>query len=203
MIDFSELNLPSYTPSDITEITLKLINSIGEFLPIDVDLIAEKHGLDLVPTPDLKFLSSTDAFYAPTLKQIAYDPNIYPPQRIRFSIAHELGHHILHYDVIKKIRFKDYTEWKDFIQSIPDWFWGKIERHANDFAGKLLVPRHLLLIELEKYSDKLEMAREAIGEDVDSVIEFLSGPLARKFDVSAGVIKVRFSVENINPFDII
>lgn len=86
------------------------------------------------------------------------------PKRQRFTMAHELGHYILHKG--KNIEFVDTTFFRsDEMDSI--------EYNANEFASRLLMPE-----------DKL---RKLIDEDRIKNI----GELASIFDVSSAAMKYR------------
>ena len=82
--------------------------------------------------------------------------------RQRFTIAHELGHHVLgHTKYQPKLRDTNYT--------IRD----PIETAANNFAAELLVPMRMLEI--------------AIGDDLKKSTK----ELANMFDVSESVMSIR------------
>ena len=65
--------------------------------------------------------------------RIIYINNNYPATRNLFSVAHEIGHYILHEG--KQYRFDDYKKYLTKEQR-------QIEYEANDFAGKLLMPEY-------------------------------------------------------------
>ena len=201
MVDFNKLAVPNYSTDEIKNKSQSLITSIGE-PPIEVDLIAEKLGFNLIPLQGLKYLSSTDSYLAYRCKEIVYDPDV-SPVRIRFSIAHELGHFILHKEIIDAISFNSIDEWKESLNNIPGWFWSKIEKQANEFAGNILAPRDFLLRVILNYKDKLELAKNIIPNDLGSIREFLAIPLAKRFDVSQDVIRIRLEREDINPYELI
>lgn len=68
-----------------------------------------------------------------------------PPNRQRFTIAHELGHYILHPDFVK-----DETKYKVLLRRpLEDKNYTPEEKEANCFAANLLVPDDLI----KKYRD--------------------------------------------------
>lgn len=85
-------------------------------------------------------------------------------KRQRFTMAHELGHYMLHKG--KNTEFVDTTF---FRSSEMD----SIEYHANEFASRLLMPE--------------EIVRKLIDEDKIKNI----GELALKFEVSSAAMKYR------------
>jgi transcriptional regulator with XRE-family HTH domain len=71
--------------------------------------------------------------------------------RQRFSIAHELGHHLLsHHD-----RFHI-----DVTAGDPPGYDWQSERAANEFAADLLMPRDMLILQFQHTSDTQDLARQ-------------------------------------------
>lgn len=84
-----------------------------------------------------------------------------PPNRQRFTIAHELGHYILHKDYVKND-----SEYKVLLRRpLKDQNYTKEEKEANCFAAYLLVPNNLI----EKYKDiptSISASLFAVSEEV-------------------------------------
>jgi Zn-dependent peptidase ImmA (M78 family) len=140
----------------------------------------------------------TEAQLSGSLDEIDYDPTS-PSVRIRFSIAHELGHRVLHPQQIKALRPSSYAEWKNTINYLPNAMWGRAEWQAREFAGRLLVPRELLIQEARKYQNEIEKAGKQIPDvTTDDITEFLAPRICNKFDVSDTVIKTRLCHEEID-----
>ncbi|HTK20784.1 MAG TPA: ImmA/IrrE family metallo-endopeptidase [Mucilaginibacter sp.] len=107
----------------------------------------------------------------------------HPKVRQRFTIAHELGHFILH---VNKDKSNEMFVDKDFIIK---WRYTKVytptefkqEQEANAFAAALLMPRDFLIKEMSK--DKY------IGYAETKLID----ELAKVFDVSAAAMTYRFA----------
>jgi len=94
-----------------------------------------------------------------------------PPRRQTFTIAHELGHALLH-----SVLFQTHPEeYKVLLRRPLGAVKEPLEQEANAFAGHLLVPGSLLL----KY--------QKLANDAE---------LARLFNVSEDVIRFRKSFEN-------
>lgn len=87
--------------------------------------------------------------------------------RRRFTIAHELGHYVLHRDEIGE-GITDDALYRSRLS-------GPLERQANRFAANLLMPWDLVI--------------EATNQGVDSVEE-----LAARFEVSRSAMSVRLEV---------
>ena len=75
-----------------------------------------------------------DALLLGDFKTIVVDQNDFlnecAQNRLRFSIAHEIGHLILHQDTFSKIQYSSIDEWIAFFQRMPEdqYYW--IEQHA-------------------------------------------------------------------------
>lgn len=70
-------------------------------------------------------------------------------ERFRFTMAHELGHYMLHAPLIKQngvVSFGDTDDTISDIITIADEERKRFERQANYFAACLLMPRNLVLI---------------------------------------------------------
>jgi|SRR3989338_715314 len=87
------------------------------------------------------------------------------PLRQRFTLAHELGHFLLHKN---KDAFVDDVNYRNNDVGVVG---DDKEQEANAFAAAFLVPRKLLRVDIEK------MAQNGVSE-IDI------GPLAKKYEVS-------------------
>jgi len=75
---------------------------------------------------------------------ISYNKNIQSNSKRRFVIAHELGHYLLHKDILNKITHIDDKK------TLSEWYAkGVHEREANRFAAELLMPSKLYLEQVE------------------------------------------------------
>lgn len=98
--------------------------------------------------------------------------------RQRFTIAHELGHFLLH---PKKDAFVDYRDNKNDIKRDPK------ERQANMFAAALLMPRNLLAKDFRSF------ARRGFAETDLQM-------LAEKYQVSEDAMRFRLINLNLKPY---
>ncbi len=176
-------------------------STVGNCLPVNIDLIIEKyHHVQIVPVPGLKRLAGAEALILSSLLEIDYDSNL-PAVRIRFSLAHELGHKILHGHLIESIKPPSYEEWEKLQEEIPDVIRNRAEYQAYEFAGRLLVPREVLIEEVKALGPLIERAKaQAPKLSGDELKGFIAGRICRKFDVSDQVISRRLQREKINPF---
>src|SRR5258705_13530961 len=69
---------------------------------VDIERIAEeKLGLELIPNDFLKQQMDVEAMLLSNGREIVWSTNS-PDVRIRFSIAHEIGHHVLHAPLVEQ-----------------------------------------------------------------------------------------------------
>ncbi len=174
-------------------------------VPIGIFEILE-FGLDLEirTIVNLREAGDVDALLLGDLKTIAVDQRDFlddrAQNRLRFSIAHEIGHLVLHSNIFSEIQYLSIEEWITFFQAIPEDQYTWIEQHAYEFAGRVLVPRDMLI---EKLNQAVSMAENA-GFDAwdtsgDSTRSFIAHAIARYFDVSQQVIEKRLMRENLWP----
>ena len=146
-----------------------------------------------------------EAYLRSDLRGIVVDHDHYMNEkfanRMRFSFAHELGHFFLHKDFYAMIVFESAEEWKDILLSLPDTEYGFFEYQANEFAGRLLVPREDLVHEIENSLKLLELNNmlEYLKADPNAVLSRISTQLAKPFGVSTDVIERRVDREKLWP----
>jgi Zn-dependent peptidase ImmA (M78 family) len=105
---------------------------------------------------------------------------LHHPNRQRFSAAHELAHHVLHADVIRKAVHVDKGIRVLFRDDVSALGTEPMEIEANAFASELLIPGELLAAALE-------------GGGVDIEDEAGIEVLARRFRVSPAAMRFRLS----------
>ncbi len=168
-------------------------------VPIEyiVDLCLE---MDVVPVPGLQANYDTVSYLTRDLKEIRVDEYVYQkrPSRYRFSLAHEVGHRVLHADVYRQLRFSTIAEWKRVITTeIPEDQYTFLEFHAYSFAGLVLVPRDSLKM---AFFDYVEVA-QAHGIDFDQpetgVREEAEAHIAKLFEVSPDVVHRRIEFDKL------
>ena len=178
-------------------------------LPVDVEAIVEfKLKLDIDPENNLMQKTDMEAYLRSDLRGIVVDHDHYMNEkfanRMRFSFAHELGHFFLHKDFYAMIVFESAEEWKDILLSLPDTEYRYFEYQANEFAGRLLVPREALVHEIENALELLELNNmlEYLKADPNAVLSRISTQLSRPFGVSIDVIERRVDREKLWPPDV-
>jgi len=112
-------------------------------------------------------------------------------------LAHEVGHIFLHEVFLSSARFGDAAEWKAFVDTIPEKEYSKFEFQADEFAGRLLVPRDELI---SRISDNIKLVENhglSIQENFDLAWTYILKGVADIFLVSSEVIRIRTERERI------
>ena len=169
----------------VTEVASELLNSIGLMkAPIDLERVLEAAGIRAEAADLGEDVSGLLSIHNGK-GVIAYseDQSI---QRQRFTIAHELGHFLLHKSNGEDTVFLD----KDFIvkyRSNKAYTETEMrqEQEANTFAASLLMPKELIFNELSKPEI------QKLSENV------LIERLAQTFEVSIPAMTFRLSNLNI------
>ncbi len=180
-----------------------VINAANDFLetyhpsfdlPIPIEEIVE-HKMDIAifAVPGIKSLIGIDAFINSDFSQITVDENCFVrfPERTRFSIAHEIGHLILHKNWYEKYGPKFFEDYLSSHDKADDQIYKFTEIQAQTFAGLVLVPTNLLLSELEKRLGRIPSLESP--EVLAPVIQ----DLPDTFQVSDAVMLRRLQKENI------
>lgn len=112
-------------------------------LPVDVELLCDRMGISILPVTNLAKNFHIDAFISADFKTIYVDSYEFEREshRYRFSVAHELGHYVLH-RCFYPDECVDYEKWLEISRKVLDSF---AEFQANYFAGNLLVPENRLV----------------------------------------------------------
>jgi len=165
-------------------------------LPINVELLAEDMGLEIWPVEKLIELADIDALVIHRLNVVMVDENEFADSarwgRLRFTLAHEIGHYVLHSKVFESAEFKSVQEWIAFIRSLENY--DRIEIQAHEFAGSLVVPSDHLKLCIQQEKSKLS---DLHGDELE---ERLAVRLSRVFHVSPDLIQLRFDKERLKSF---
>lgn len=172
-------------------------------VPVPIEQIAEaKLGIDIVPVPGLQETLRSDdygvvGFITGDLKEIHVDEWIWHHRynRYRFTIAHEIGHAVLHRELYESRTFSSVQSWKEFINSIPAELHGWYEWQAYAFGGLVLVPGAPLR---ESFGRIFAEVRSRVVQEgiplakvYDRVWDVVVERVAKEFEVSTAVIEKR------------
>jgi len=175
--------------------------------PIDVFTFFEVDlGLDPIPFDDLTVKYRVEAAIKADFTGIYLDAEQYALMekgpdwklnRLRFSIAHELGHYFLHRDLPQKENFASLPEFARWNEN----YGGRkytVEQEANEFAGRLLVPETRLDAAFDEFAPEAEKFLpnfQVSGQLRDKFAE----KIAPRFGVNSQVITIRLDRDAIWP----
>lgn len=176
-----------------------------DVLPVPIEKVIEfKLKIDIVPVFGLRERAGIESYIQKDLKTIGIDSQIYGDERYskryRFTLAHEIGHRVLHSDIIGSIDFKNEDEWIEFYSNNNDedveWF----ERQAHQFAGCLLVPREHLLKYVSDLKNNIKESANKV-QQIEDKFDYISTAVSKKicdnFAVSHEVVKHRIKTDHI------
>ena len=176
-------------------------HNAAEIIPVDIERIIDvDYRIDIYPSAGLMDRFQIDAYISRDLREIHVDKRVYelrPPNRYRFSLAHEFAHLILHADIYRSMAFRTPQEWKDSMKSLAadDYDW--LEWHANAFAGLLLVPPHHLASEASALRRRIEAAGVNPDKMEEPSADRVLRSLGQKFGVSKAVIAQRLRKDRL------
>jgi len=166
-------------------------------IPVDILAVAEFDlGLEIRPVEGLKSKHDIDALVVANWTTLIIDRAQYMSERIesrmRFSIAHEIGHIVLHKEIVQVPETEDGL--CNYIESIPEKQYAYLEFHANEFAGRLLVPS----TELNALIDEQRAKVNAMPKTQQNLAwDYALEAIAKRFNVSTAVIDRRIISEKI------
>jgi len=206
MLDITEFRCPFVPKDDIhqqADLTREKLWGNEFKLPVNVELIIEKAGLDIIPMPlprnidallmnDLSIVENTLRAGVP-----AYQA------RHRFSLAHEFGHFVLHRSFVEKMAPMTADEYVSFLESLPEDQYSRFEYQASEFGGRLLVPYSPLKSEVDKAVEDLKDngLLNMVRDNPDQVLASISPQVCKPFFVSQQCIEVRIRYEGLWPPD--
>ncbi len=171
-------------------------------IPVPIEDIVEFHfGINIIPLPGLHADFGTDGFLSADMTEISVDLAVFEgrPARYRFTLAHELGHLVLHGEHLKAATPTSLADWKRFVRELSEPERGSMEWQAYAFAGLVLAPRDPLD---QAYREARRSADEA-GIDIEANVHlarhYVSSSIATIFEVSAEVIDRRLVFDGIFP----
>jgi len=176
--------------------------------PIDILFVMDVLlKFDVIDRPNLFDDLRMDAAIAPTGRTLFIDreslerwerQDQWIEKRLRFSVAHELGHFVLHKDCMTDIRFSTMDQFKQWI--IEHRRNKRIDDQADEFAGRFLVPYDILREEYDRFCQKISSVDPAWHE-IEGMRAHVAKTLAPRFGVNPQVIETRFDHEDIWPLE--
>lgn len=187
-----------------TEKFLKKYNNKNK-TPLPIEQIIEFDlKINIVPVCDFKANYDIEGSISYDMTIIYVDEYLYNnyENRYRFTLAHEIGHLILHKHIIQSFEPGSISDWEKIYQraDLSNYSW--LEWQAYEFAGLLLVPKNELVPlfnrEIKKIKRKIkEIKSYDLPDDTykDHVVEVMILKFQSKFEVSHEVLRRRISKE--------
>lgn len=123
-------------------------------IPVPIEDILElKMKIHVVAKRNLKKDHEIDAFLNSNFDILTIDDFVFNNynKRTMFTLAHEIGHVILHKNIYQNKNFESIEEYMEFQSSISEKMYARKERQAEAFAGCLLMPSEVLREKIDQY----------------------------------------------------
>jgi len=169
-------------------------------IPIPIEDIVEFDlGINIVPVLGLQREFEVDGFTSGDLKNIFVDEYVFTDRitRYRFTLAHEVGHIVLHRHLYDSHKFKSVHGWKDFINSMSEEDHSWLEYQGYAFAGLVLIPKEKLAIVTREWIKKIKNKGISIEKNWDFAWELITDHVAKAFLVSPDVIEKRMEKDEV------
>jgi hypothetical protein len=176
-------------------------------VPLD-DIVDLRWGITIAPVFQLQSRYDVVGFTSSDFKTIYVDADLYNNPRLearyRFTLAHEMGHVVLHADTLRKAMIRTIDDYTAFRRAMPEGERSWFESHAYEFGGLILVPpEELERIAKERLESVLEIVERAkrMGWERDSYLEIAldkwANRIAPSFHVSWEVVQKRLNADGL------
>ncbi len=196
-MNFKNTQITFIDAKEIEKRSLNLREKTGRVeVPVEVEKIVEiNFKINIWPKPRLRDECDVDALLLSSFRDIIVDKKMHDDERnrnrFRFSLAHELGHLVLHKEKWKEFSIKGTEDYREFLKKIDGKKYGFLEKQADIFANYLLVPREKLKKEKTKIIYAYIGNKMRVQEFDKRVLNsYLAKPLAKKFKVSEQVMEI-------------
>jgi len=166
----------------------------GDEIPVDIESIIEiKLKIRITPVPGFLKQFGVDALITSNFSEIYVDLDCYENEklfhRFRFSLAHELGHYILHENYYRSLNLKSTDDILSFYNS-DDYNRSNLETQANKFANYFLVPREQLNQVKTNILKKIRNSYDISSVDEKTLNSYLANYIFPEFSVSAETAEI-------------
>ncbi len=169
-------------------------------IPVPIEEIVEfDFKINIVPVLGLQREFEVEGFTSGDLKNIYVDEHVFTDRvtRYRFTLAHELGHIVLHRNLYDKHRFKSIHGWQEFVNSISEEEHSWLEYQGYAFAGLILVQGDNLLKSVTEWTKKIREKGISMEKNWDFAWELITEHVAKAFLVSPDVVEKRIEKDGI------
>jgi len=198
-MDYAKVNVPFLGNAKIKNRAESFRKRLWDSsIPVDIEKIIElKLKFNIIPSPGLEKFCDVDALIASDWQDIYVDYDRYLDERydnrLRFSLAHEIGHFVLHKEIWSSFRIRNFRDYYKLIKDISPETYYRLEIQARKFAGFLLVPPEVLIKEKDKILRKVESGAVLKKIEKNKLNSYIAIPLSKIFAVSEDVVKIALS----------
>ena len=194
---------------DISESALVFLRKYhpNDTIPVPIeDIIELDLRLNIIPVPDLRKSHGIDGALSQDFSQIYVDEYVYSnvPNRYRFTLAHEIGHFVLHKSDLENDEVNTIDDWLIYAKTVADlgdWF----ETQAHIFARHLLMPSYHLEAQFHHFlPDVNRLIQSAKKQDIkrlnylDPAVSAMARMLSPVFEVSEDAARVRILTHKLD-----
>lgn len=199
-----QLQAPRYSNDEIEALANYLTSGLpsDDLTPVNLEHIVSSQGLTWqwgnLPSEQLGLLTleKGEAIINDCLRE---DKN-----RQRFTLAHELGHYLLHYELFKGKMYQLFRETSGTLSNFTPLSgenMDNLEHHANHFAACLLLPRNKVVSLYKEYfglymTDVFGDQLQPLYWDENNNVAMqnckrILGPMSQRFEVSVEALRWR------------
>src|SRR5213594_4191706 len=163
-------------------------------IPINVErIVYAGFQIDLIPVPGLKDQIGVEGFLSRDRDAIYVDERVSNaiPSRYRFTLAHEVGHLVLHKELYKVAGFRTPAEWLEFQSSLLEKDYSRYEFQAYCFGGLVLAPKVALANAVQEAVLKAKRSSYEVDLEDPADRAYIADWVGKKFGVSGDVIARR------------
>jgi len=115
----------------------------------------------------------------------------------RHDLAHEIGHVVLHRDILKDVRISSKDSWMKVQGDNKDAI-VKLEYQCDEFAGRLLVPRDILLGKIYVLRGLIrKMKKDIPAIEIDQIKSYIAMIIFKEFGILDKIVYERIVKEKI------
>lgn len=163
--------------------------------PIPVELIIERDfDIAIVVADDLRATIGCQAYTSWSARQIVVDRRMLSsePGWYHFSLAHELGHVVLHPQAFRQSDHRTRAEYKAFMSSLPEADRERMEKQAQLFAGGFLAPEQTIIAVADECVNLAQRAGIELTTCTEVEWPYIFKGIADRLQVNERTVAVRF-----------
>jgi len=165
-------------------------------IPVPIEEIVELQlGLNIITIPNMYVAYRINGYLSADRSAVYVDEFQYDKlhEKYRYTLAHELGHFVLHEEIYSELTFTSLPEYWEYMITADPAFFGRCEAQGDRFAEQLLVPEEALILETKRVVTRNIDSLRVISASGDTLLPYITKEIARPFNVAPKVIECRFT----------